>query len=29
VNAIAHATGVYLRQLPVTPERLWWALQDV
>ncbi|HEY9640461.1 MAG TPA: molybdopterin cofactor-binding domain-containing protein [Coleofasciculaceae cyanobacterium] len=28
VNAIAHATGVHLRQLPVTPERLWQALQS-
>ncbi len=26
-NAIAHATGVRLRQLPMTPERVWRALQ--
>jgi putative selenate reductase molybdopterin-binding subunit len=26
-NAIANATGVYLRQLPMTPERVWQALQ--
>jgi probable selenate reductase molybdenum-binding subunit len=26
-NAIAHATGVRLRQLPMTPERVWQALQ--
>jgi CO/xanthine dehydrogenase Mo-binding subunit/aerobic-type carbon monoxide dehydrogenase small subunit (CoxS/CutS family) len=27
-NAIAHATGVRLRQLPMTPERVWQALQS-
>lgn len=27
-NAIANATGVHLRQLPMTPERVWQALQD-
>ncbi len=27
-NAIAHATGVRLTQLPMTPERVWKALQD-
>lgn len=27
-NAIAHATGVRLYQLPMTPERVWRALQD-
>lgn len=26
-NAIANATGVHLRQLPMTPERVWQALQ--
>jgi CO/xanthine dehydrogenase Mo-binding subunit len=26
-NAITHATGVRLRQLPMTPERVWQALQ--
>ncbi len=26
-NAIANATGVHLRQLPMTPERVWKALQ--
>ena len=26
VNAIARATGVRLRELPVTPERVWRAL---
>lgn len=25
-NAVAHATGVRLTQLPMTPERVWWAL---
>ncbi|MDX2273620.1 MAG: molybdopterin cofactor-binding domain-containing protein [Cyanobacteriota bacterium] len=25
-NAIAHATGVRLRQLPITPQRVWQAL---
>lgn len=25
-NAVAHATGVRLRQLPMTPERVWQAL---
>jgi CO/xanthine dehydrogenase Mo-binding subunit len=25
-NAIAHATGVRLRQLPMTPERVWKSL---
>ncbi|GAB4240354.1 MAG: molybdopterin-dependent oxidoreductase [Elainellaceae cyanobacterium] len=27
-NAIAHATGVRVRQLPITPERLWRALAE-
>lgn len=27
-NAIAHATGVRLHQLPMTPERVWRALQS-
>lgn len=27
-NAIAKATGVRLYQLPMTPERVWWALQE-
>ena len=27
-NAIAHATGVRLTQLPMTPERVWKALRD-
>jgi CO/xanthine dehydrogenase Mo-binding subunit len=27
-NAIAHATGVRLYQLPMTPERVWRALQN-
>lgn len=27
-NAIAHATGVRLRQLPITPERVWRALRE-
>jgi len=27
-NAVAHATGVRLRQLPMTPERVWQALQE-
>lgn len=27
-NAIAHATGVRLRTLPMTPERVWSALQS-
>jgi probable selenate reductase molybdenum-binding subunit len=27
-NAIAHATGVRLRQLPMTPERVWRALRE-
>lgn len=27
VNAIAHATGIRLMQIPATPERLWEALQ--
>jgi probable selenate reductase molybdenum-binding subunit len=26
-NAIAHATGIRLRELPMTPERVWSALQ--
>jgi CO/xanthine dehydrogenase Mo-binding subunit len=26
-NAIAHATGVRMRELPMTPERVWRALQ--
>lgn len=28
-NAVAHATGVRLRQLPMTPERVWRSLQEV
>ncbi|NJO19372.1 MAG: molybdopterin-dependent oxidoreductase, partial [Spirulinaceae cyanobacterium RM2_2_10] len=28
-NAIAHATGLRLRQLPMTPERVWTAWQAV
>lgn len=28
-NAVAHATGVRLRQLPMTPERVWQALQAI
>jgi CO/xanthine dehydrogenase Mo-binding subunit len=27
-NAIAHATGVRLTQLPMTPERVWKALSE-
>jgi len=27
-NAVANATGVRLRQLPMTPERVWQALQE-
>ncbi|MEB3181313.1 MAG: molybdopterin cofactor-binding domain-containing protein [Nostocaceae cyanobacterium] len=27
-NAVAHATGVRLRQLPMTPERVWQALKS-
>jgi putative selenate reductase molybdopterin-binding subunit len=27
-NAIRHATGVHIRQLPLTPERVWHALQS-
>jgi len=27
-NAIVDATGVRIRQLPLTPERVWRALQD-
>jgi CO/xanthine dehydrogenase Mo-binding subunit len=27
-NAIFHATGVRIRQLPITPERLWRALKN-
>ena len=27
-NAVAHATGVRLRQLPMIPERVWQALQE-
>jgi CO/xanthine dehydrogenase Mo-binding subunit len=27
-NAIAHATGCRLRQLPITPERLWQQLNN-
>ncbi|MEL6322196.1 MAG: hypothetical protein AAFQ57_16355 [Cyanobacteria bacterium J06626_14] len=27
-NAIANATGVRLRKLPMTPERVWTALQE-
>jgi putative selenate reductase molybdopterin-binding subunit len=26
-SAIAHATGIRLRSLPFTPERVWRALQ--
>jgi CO/xanthine dehydrogenase Mo-binding subunit len=25
-NAVAHATGVRLRQLPMLPERVWQAI---
>ena len=28
-NAIEHATGVRLTQLPITPERVWRRLNDV
>jgi putative selenate reductase molybdopterin-binding subunit len=28
VNAVAHATGVHLTQLPLLPELVWWALQE-
>jgi CO/xanthine dehydrogenase Mo-binding subunit len=28
-NAVAHTTGVRLRQLPMTPERVWQALQEI
>jgi xanthine dehydrogenase molybdenum-binding subunit len=28
-NAIYHATGVRLRELPMTPERLYWALRGL
>jgi len=27
VNAIHHATGVWIRDLPLTPERVWRALR--
>ena len=27
-NAIAHATGVRIRELPLTPERVWRALKN-
>ncbi|MGH6831351.1 MAG: hypothetical protein ACREDG_09395, partial [Methylocella sp.] len=27
-NAIFHATGVRIRELPLTPERVWRALKD-
>jgi len=27
-NAVYHAAGVRLRELPITPERLWMGLQD-
>jgi len=27
VNAVAHATGIRLKQLPITPERLWQGTQ--
>ena len=27
-NAIAHATGVRIRQLPMTPERVFWAIRE-
>ena len=27
-NAVANATGVRLRQLPMTPERVWRALRE-
>jgi len=27
-NAVAHATGLRLKQLPMTPERVWQALQE-
>ncbi|MBZ5534605.1 MAG: xanthine dehydrogenase family protein molybdopterin-binding subunit [Acidobacteriia bacterium] len=27
VNAIAHATGIHLMQIPATPERIWEALR--
>jgi len=27
-NAVARATGVRIRDLPLTPERVWWALRD-
>ncbi|OKH38984.1 carbon monoxide dehydrogenase [[Phormidium ambiguum] IAM M-71] len=29
VNAVAHATGIRLKQLPITPERLWKAIQGL
>ena len=28
VNAIADATGVWLKEIPATPERVWRALQQ-
>jgi putative selenate reductase molybdopterin-binding subunit len=27
-NAIYHATGVRIRRIPFTPERVWTALQE-
>ena len=27
-NAVVDATGVRIRQLPLTPERVWYALRD-
>jgi CO/xanthine dehydrogenase Mo-binding subunit len=27
-NAIFDATGVQVKEIPVTPERLFWALRD-
>ncbi|MFB2879023.1 molybdopterin-dependent oxidoreductase [Floridanema aerugineum] len=29
VNAVANATGIRLKQLPITPERLWQAIQGL
>jgi CO/xanthine dehydrogenase Mo-binding subunit len=27
-GAVANATGVVIRDLPLSPERVWWALQE-
>ena len=27
-NAINYATGLTMKELPITPEKLWWALRE-